>query len=66
VRVIIVRVMILPVSSVRRAGLSQIDSLASAKRSVTRFQDNHLLLQFLERGCHMNFFPFTSGHGEKQ
>jgi hypothetical protein len=28
VRVIIVRVMMLPVSSVRRAGLSQIDSLA--------------------------------------
>jgi hypothetical protein len=25
-----------------------------------------LLLQFLELGCHMNFFPFTSGHGEKQ
>ncbi len=36
------------------------------KRSVAHFQDNHLLLQFLELGCHMNFFPFTSGHGEKQ
>ncbi len=35
------------------------------KRSVACFQDNHLLLQFLELGCHMNFSPFTSGHGEK-